>query len=600
MSESRSSRPYGALRDKAAQFILGLNSAYHESSACLIHDGRILCAAEEERFNRIKHAKRAGVDTAHDLPWQAIDFCLKRAGIDYRDVAHIGYSLDPMQRRDLNLAGAQPRAIRPGDFGTTEGEERFYDSNLEARRLLLERFTAAEFHFLEHHLCHAASAYTVSPLEEAAILAVDGIGEFHTTWLGLGRGGRIETICRIPYPHSLGFLWEKMSVLLGFDEYSGPGKVMGYGCVTDPMGELSGKDHLATMQEIVQLGSDGSFIIDNDVMRFRTDDFSQLERRFGPRRPAPVDRYEDASIAAALQLVTEEALLNLARGLHRMAGERGLRSDALCMAGGVALNCVANDRLLRETPFRQLWIQPAANDAGTAVGAAAHIQCDLLNGPRPRMDHAFWGPSYDVVELRASLERAGLVPTHHDDIAREVAARLDQGQIVAWFQGAQELGPRALGHRSILADPTRFDTRQRINTQVKMRESFRPFAPSVMAEAVDELFDLPPGSHPADYMLQASPLKDDRLSQVIPAVVQENGSTHHSTGRMHRVRREVDPLYHRVIEEFRSLCGVGAVLNTSFNISEPIVTTPEEAIRTFGRSGMDAMAMGPYIVEARR
>ena len=202
--------------------------------------------------------------------------------------------------------------------------------------------------------------------------------------------------------------------------------------------------------------------------------------------------------------------------------------------------------------------------------------------------------------MRTALEQARLLGRRSDDIARDVAQRLNRGQIVAWFQGAQEFGPRALGHRSILADPTRFDTRQRINAKVKMRESFRPFAPSVMAEAAHDLFDLPTGSNPADYMLLASPLRDDRLSQVIPAVVQENGSTHRSTARVHRVWPQVDPLYHRMIDEFRALTGVGAVLNTSFNIREPIITTPQEAIRTFGRSGMDAMAMGPYLVEADR
>jgi carbamoyltransferase len=584
-------------------FILGVNSAYHESSACLVHDGKIVAAAEEERFNRVKHAKHARVDGAHDLPWRAIDHCLDRAGIRYAEVDHIGYSLDPEMRLQLNLAHPEARHLRPGDFGSTEGEQTFYHSNIEARRLLTERCTRAQFHFLDHHLCHAASAYTVSPFEEAAVLAVDGIGEFHSCWLGVGSGGRLRRLCRIPYPHSLGFLWEKLSVLLGFDEYSGPGKVMGYGCITDPAGELSGKNYLTTMQEIVRTAADGSFFIDNDVMRFRTEDFSELERRFGPRRPAPVDRYEDASIAAALQKVTEDALLELARSLHEQANRGrgpGRQIDALCLAGGVALNCVANDRLLRETPFSRLWIQPAANDAGTAVGAAAYLQCDLLSGPRPRMDNPFCGPSFDEHEIKQALELAGLRPILSRDIAADVARRLDRGQIVAWFQGGQELGPRALGHRSILADPTRFDTRNRINSQVKMRESFRPFAPSVMEEVVGAFFDLPGDAHPADYMLLASPLVDDRLSQVIPAVVQENGSTHRSTARLHRARQDTDPLYHQLIDEFRRLSGVGVVLNTSFNISEPIVTTPAQAIGTFRRSGMDCLAIGPYLVEARR
>jgi carbamoyltransferase len=582
-------------------FILGVNSAYHESAACLLQDGRIVAAVEEERLNRVKHAKRATVDSAHDLPWAAINFCLEQGGITYGDLDHIGYSLDPDKRLNTNRRCPELHRATPGDFGSPEGEEIFHRSNLEARRLLMERSPQAEFHFLGHHLCHAASAYTVSPWEEAAILAIDGIGEYHSTWLGQGSGGRIDALCRIPFPHSLGFLWEKMSVLLGFDEYNGPGKMMGYGCITDPLGELTGKDHLETMREIVRPASDGSFWIDNEVLRFRTRDFTELERRFGARRPLPVDRYEDASIAAALQKVTEETVVNLVRGLYRMVNAgRGDKApiDSLCLAGGVALNCVANDLLLRETPFRRLWIQPAANDAGTALGAAVHLHCDLLGLPgRPRMDHPYWGPSFDDVEMKQALDRAGLEARLCTDLPREVARRLDRGQIVAWFQGAQELGPRALGNRTILADPTRFDTRSRINNRVKMRESFRPFAPSVLDSEVPFFFKLPEGAFPADYMLLATPLRDDRLSQVIPAVVQENGSSHRSTARLHRVCPEAAPLYHEVITEFRKLSGVGVVLNTSFNINEPIVTTPDQAIRTFQRSGMDCLALGPYLVE---
>jgi carbamoyltransferase len=581
-------------------FILGVNSAYHESSACLIHEGQILAAVEEERFNRVKHAKHSRVDNAHHLPWLAIEHCLARGGISAAEVTQIGYSFDPALRRAANLALPDASRVPPGDFGSPDGEETFYRSNLEARARLEARFPNAEIHFLEHHLCHAASAYLVSPFEEAAILCVDGIGEIHSTWLGVGRGGKITPLARIPYPHSLGFLWERMSELLGFDAYGGPGKMMGYGCITDPIGELSGTNHLATIQELVRPCADGSFWIDNDVMRFRTPDYSELERRFGPRRKVPIDRYEDASIAAALQLVTEETLLHLARGLAAMAGGAKPVTN-LCMAGGVALNCVANERILRESPFEQLWVQPAANDAGTAIGAAALIHSQVLDLPgRPRMAHAFLGPAFDDAELRRALDREGLIPRRPDDLPGEVARRLDQGEIVAWFQGALEIGPRALGHRSILADPTRFDTRNRINTQVKMRESFRPFAPSILAEEVDRFFDLPAGAHPAEYMLLASGLRDDRQSQILPAVVQENGSDHRSTARMHLVRREIDPLYHAMIEAFRARSGVGVVLNTSFNVSEPIVATPEQALTTFLASGMDALALGPYLVEARR
>ena len=582
--------------------ILGINSAYHESAAALIQDGKIIAAMEEERFSRIKHAKRALVDNAHDLPWESIAFCLARAGLTEADVDHVGYSLDPAQRLARNLDLEDSARIRDGEFGSPAGEQVFNASLLEAGRLLGERFPTAEVHFLEHHLCHAASAYTVSPLENAAVLAIDGIGEFHSSWLGLGLDGALTRLQRIPYPHSLGFAWEKMSELLGFDAYSGPGKVMGYGAITDPYGELSEKCHLETMREIIQLQPDGTFAVDNDVMRFRTGDFSQLERRFGPRRPGPVDRYEDASIAAALQVVTEDAVIHMARTLHGMANAAsrargGPPIDNLCLAGGVALNCVANDKLLRETQFAKLWVQPAANDAGTALGAAALLHTLLSQPGRPRMDHAYLGPDYDGDAMDAALGEAGLCAKIVDDPAVEVARRLERGEIVAWFQGRLEFGPRALGHRSILADPTRFDTRQRINNLVKMRESFRPFAPSVLDSTVERFFDMHPGTLCADYMLTASPMKDDRMSQVIPAVVQENGSTHLATSRLHRVSEAAAPLYHRLISEFRALSGVGAVLNTSFNISEPIVNTPAEAIATFGRSGMDCLMLGDRLVE---
>jgi carbamoyltransferase len=586
--------------------ILGVNSAYHESAACLIHDGQIVAAVEEERFSRVKHAKPARVDNAHELPWQAIDACLKMAGLGYEHVDHIGYSLDPEARLKLNLDLCDSKSAVDGDFGSASGEEAFYRSNLEAGRLLSERMPSADLHYLEHHVCHAASAFTVSPLAgPAVIIAVDGIGELASTWIGIGIDDRIEPLHRIAYPHSLGFLWEKFSELLGFDRYGGPGKVMGYGCLTDPIGELSGRDYMLPMREIVQLRPGADFFVDNEVMCFRSGDFGPLEARFGPRRPAPVDRYEDASIAAALQVMTEEVLLHVVQGAYELAsahlaarGQSLGEAPALCLAGGVALNCVANDLILRKTPFGKLWIQPAANDAGTALGAAAYLYADRLGlGPRPKMPHAFWGPEYDTRDIEVALDRAGIAREAPSDITRAVAKRIANGEIVAWYQGRLEFGPRALGHRSILADPTRFDTRNRINTQVKLRESFRPFAPSVMAEEVSRFFDLPKGALPADVMLLAPPLRDEKLAQVIPAVVQENGSLHRSTSRLHRVDETCDPLYHGVLRALHEHTGVGAVLNTSFNIREPIVNTPEQALATFRRSKMSALAIGPYLVK---
>jgi len=569
--------------------VLGINHAYHESSACLIKDGVIVAAVEEERFNRVKHGKPSRVDNAGELPTAAIEYVLATGQVRPEEVEHIGLSLDPQRRleafRDLN----EPN-LPPGDFGTREGEEVFARQVRSAAEKLRAQFPKAEIHFLSHHLCHAASAFFPSRHERAAVLAIDGIGESCSTWLGLGDGNRLETLTEIPYPHSLGFLWEKMSEHLGFDVYSGPGKLMGYACLTDPVGEHTEVDYAERMRQVLRL-TPGGFEIDNRITRFRTGDFSGLEPLFGPRRREVVDRYEEASIAAGLQTVTEETLLHLARLLHTKT-----QAEALCMAGGVALNCVANGRILFETPFKALHVESAANDAGTALGAACLLWCQTLGRPRPRLEHAYLGPEYSEAEIAKALQTAGLKADKPDDIARECARLVHAGKIVAWFQGRLEFGPRALGARSILADPTRFDVRTRLNAKVKERESYRPFAPSVLAEDAGVLLDVPADLDAAEYMLLALPTRDRRSAQRMPAVVQENGSTGRSTSRVHVVRDEVFPVYARLLRELKALSGLGMVLNTSFNISEPIVCSPEHAVRTFGRSKMDALAIGPFLV----
>jgi len=574
--------------------ILGVNSAYHEPAACLVVDGRIVAMAEEERFNRVRYGKRSRVDNPDELPWAAMAFCLAQGGLGWSDLDAIGWSLDPEARYRANRNRQQ---VSPHGWGTEEGEATFRDHNLRARDALLQRAPAASFHFLEHHLCHAASAYLVSPFEEAAILVADGIGEHGSTWLGYGSGADMTTLERVEFPHSIGFVWEKFSEYIGFDAYSGPGKVMGYAAVTDPVGELSGHDHLATMAEIFRPEEGGTFFVDNDAFRFATDDFSGLERYFGPRRHALVDRYEDASIAAALQHATDDILVHLANRLYERinAGRTNPVTD-LCMAGGVALNCVANYQVAARTPFERIWIQPAANDAGTALGAAVLLHHQLGGSGRPRMTHPYLGPGFDADAMRATLDEAGLDVTRPEDVSVAVARRVERGEIVAWFEGRQEVGPRALGHRSIVCDPSRFDTRNRINARVKYRESFRPFAPSVLPHAVERFFVTPAEMLSTRYMLVALPLKERRLMQVLPAVIQENGSTGQATSRIHVVERAYAPTYASLIDEFERLSGLPVVLNTSFNIAEPIVTTPGEAIATFLRSSMDAMAMGPWLV----
>lgn len=581
--------------------VLGVNTAYHEPSACLLRDGAIVAMAEEERFNRIRYGKHSRIDNPDQLPELAMAWCLEEGGVTWRDLDAIAYSFDPEARRKGNVGLPDAARVRPGDWGTEEGEEVFYRHNLLARDSLLARAPRAGFHFLPHHLCHAASAFLPAPFEEAAVLVVDGIGELGSTWLGLGKDSTLTELETVAYPHSIGFVWERMSELLGFDAHSGPGKVMGYACITDPAGELTGADHLASMRSIFHEVAGGTFFVDNDAFRFRTDDYTGLERLFGPRRKSVVDRYEEASVAAALQVVTQDVLVHLADRLYDLVNTgRRQPVTSLCLAGGVALNCVANYEIASRTKFREIWVQPMANDAGTALGAAALVHQRLGGTPRVRMEHAFWGPGFREAAMRVELERRGLGFDAPDSLPATVAALLEQGKIVAWFQGRQEVGPRALGHRSILTDPSRFDSRNRLNLKVKVRESFRPFAPSVVSSGMSRFFALPAKLHATRYMLCALPLKERRMAQVIPAVIQENGSTGLATSRIHEVVPGIDPAYTALIEEFRALTGLPMVLNTSFNIGEPIVTTPSEALDTFLRSSMDALALGPFLVHNPR
>lgn len=570
--------------------ILGINCAYHESSVCLLRDGVILGAVEEERFNRVKHAKCSRVNNADELPDQALAWILRANDLTPDQIDHIAFSFDPDERLRKNHDLREP-GIPAGDFGTPEGEETFHRHLQLAGAELKRRFPRAEFHFLRHHLCHAAGTFFPSRHEKSAVMAIDGIGEFNSTWMGIGDGRHLETLLEVPYPHSLGFVWEKMSEHLGFDVYGGPGKVMGYACITDPIGEDSGVDYTERFRQVIQLTNTG-FTVDNSIMRFRTDDFSGLVPLFGPRRSAIVDRYEEASIAAGLQAITEEVFIHLARLLHQKTG-----LDTLCLAGGVALNCVANSRILAETPFKQLHIMAAANDAGTALGAACYLWCHVLgNTTRPYLNHTYLGPEYSPLEIQAALDGSGLIAARPDDLPRQVARMIYDGKVVAWFQGRLEFGPRALGNRSILCDPSRFDMRTRLNYKVKERESFRPFAPSVLPEDIGMRLQLPSDPEAAEYMLLALPVNDPRDAQRIPAVVQENGITHSATSRAHLVRPEVNPIYADLLKEMKSLSGLGMVLNTSFNISEPIVCTPEHAINCFKRSRMDALAIGPFLV----
>jgi carbamoyltransferase len=563
------------------RYVLGINSAYHESAACLLQEGVPVAFAEEERFNRRKHGKLARVDNADELPREAIHFCLRRAGINLAGVEAVGYSFSPPLRlRNIGLAGHEGSR----DWGSGAGEELF-QRRLGAIPETLEDLFGARvsdrFHWLEHHLCHAASAYLLSPFDEAAVLAVDGIGEFGTVWLGHGQGAELRKLGEIEYPHSLGFLWEKLAEFLGFDEYDAC-KVMGLAAYGDA------QTFALAFATLLSSNEQGELRLAADTLRFRSDDFGPLESILGPRRrPGEPLTARHSGIAAALQKATDKALLDLAASLRRRTA-----SSRLCLAGGVALNCVSNRVLQESGLFEELYIQPAAHDAGTALGAAAWLWCRHSGGNRAFvLEHPYLGPEYSDAELAAVLERCGLPYRRSADPPAEAAALIADGAVVGWFQGRMEAGPRALGNRSLLADPRRPGMRAIINEKVKHRESFQPFAPAVLAERTADWFRIPGRSWPSDFMLLACAVRPERAKR-IPAVVHADG-----TSRIQTVRAETNPLFHGLIAEFERRTGVPMVLNTSFNDSEPIVCSPEDALRTFGNTRIDALWLGNFVVE---
>ncbi|MDC0671972.1 carbamoyltransferase family protein [Nannocystis radixulma] len=561
-------------------YILGINAAYHESAACLIDDGVVVAAIEEERLTRRKHGKTSEPHTGHELPLRAIDHCLGAAGIGLGDVAWVAYSINPQARlRNRELVDR----VVEGGWGSASGEQQFHDLLQRVPQQLLDLGMKGEFKWLGHHLCHAASTYYPAPFDEAAVLCIDGIGELGSTLFCRGEGARLEVLDEIVYPHSIGFLWEKLAKYLGFSEYDAC-KVMGLASYGDP------ERYLAQFQRLLSLDPDGRFLLDGDRLRFRVEDYEPLEQLFGLARR---DRGEPLTaahhhIASALQEITNRALRHMVDHLAARTGSRNL-----CMAGGVALNCVANRVAFEASSFERLYVHPAAHDAGTALGAALFVWHGLL-GHRERtpMHTPYTGPAFANDTIEAELQRSGLVYRRVPDVEQAAAALLADGKIVGWFQGALEFGPRALGNRSLLADPRAPDMKDILNARVKHRESFRPFAPSVLVEEAGQWFDIAKPSPTADFMLLAYPARPE-VRDRIPAVVHVDG-----TSRIQTVRSETNPRYHRLISAFFRLTGVPMVLNTSFNDNEPIVCSPSDAIRTFRETRIDALAIGDFLVEA--
>lgn len=558
--------------------ILGINSAYHESSATLLVDGQVVAAAEEERFSRIKHGKPARVDNADDLPLASIQYCLESAAVTLEDLDGIAFSFDPELRARNFILDDKTEA---GNWGTEQGEETFLSRLRSVPDALTTHFGGSEqrLTFVPHHLSHAASSFYPSRFEDASILVVDGIGEAACTLLARGDKNGITILREEPFPHSIGFVWEKISQYLGFSEYDAC-KVMGLAAYGDAS---KFKD---SFSKLMRVKSDGGYVVDKATANFRLPDFERLEALFGPaRKPDTPLESHHYDVAASLQASTDEALLALAKELRQQVD-----SNNLCLAGGVALNCVSNMVLKEAGLFSNIFIPSAPHDAGTAIGAALELYHRVGGRANVASDTPYLGPEYDDASIIAAYEAAQLSPKVSSSPALHAAQMIADGKIVAWFQGRMEFGPRALGNRSLLADPRTLMTREMLNVKVKHRETFRPFAPSVLAEPAGEWFELGEPSASYDFMLFACQAAAGRGDK-IPAVLHEDG-----TARVQLVHRERNPAFYELISHFADLTGVPMVLNTSFNDSEPIVCTPADAIATFKKTRIDALFIGSRFV----
>jgi carbamoyltransferase len=569
---------------------LGLNAVFHDSAACLVRDGEVIAAAEEERFTRIKHGKRALPFTTWELPYHAVDYCLACAGIELADVDHVAYSFDPgllldeVQGEKISLP-LRPSAYPAKSSWTSPWEPLQLAYILNAERQLLDgaphhvkkRFVSArsrkhwQWHYVEHHLAHEASAFLAAPFDESAVMTLDGRGELATTTYGhfrkTPRGQDFERLGEVRMPHSLGLLYEQVTSYLGFLHSSDEYKVMALASYGDPVfaGEL---------RDLIRVLPTGEYEIQDP----------RLVERFGPARERGAElTKKHFDIARSLQLVLEETAVRLAGILHSRT-----RAPNLCMAGGVALNCVMNAKIRDAGFFRDVWVQPAAGDAGTALGAALWTDWRERRAKRWAMNHAYLGPQYGDEEIRAFLERGKIRYRRLQDVARETAEVLARDRIVGWFQGRMEFGPRALGARSILASPLSPDMQQRLN-EIKDREDFRPVAPVVLEEEAAEWFS---GARASPFMLFVYDVAPDK-AQRIPAVRHVDG-----TARIQTVNRDQNPLYYELLRAFRERTGVPVLVNTSFNTrSEPVVCTPRDAVECFWTSPIDALAIGSFLLE---
>ena len=570
--------------------ILGINAYHGDASAALLVDGRLVAAVEEERFTRIKH------DTS--FPHQAIRYCLDASGLRPQDLDHLAISRNPRANLGRRLthaitdrAGRRVATTRAANLRKILGIKSTLAEGLGLRADAIP----AKTHFVEHHLAHIGSSFFVSPFERAAVLSIDGFGDMVSAMWGLGEGGSLRIDGEVVFPHSLGVLYTAVTQYLGFPNYGDEYKVMGLASYGRP-------EHLDALRRIVT--SDGlGFELGLDDFRHHVDGAAMtwdggppdlpplwgpgMEADLGPARSKgdPIEpRHEN--VAASLQVRLEEVVLGMLRELHART-----RVDALCLAGGVALNCVVNGKILDETPFERVYVQPAAHDGGTSIGAAYHVWHRRLGRPRGFvMDHAYWGPEFDDVRIKTALGEAGIdaAQLRERDLLDRAADALVQGRVLGWFQGRMEFGPRALGNRSILVDPRRAEMKDLLNARIKHREPFRPFAPSVLERATGDYFTR---SEPSPFMLMTYPVRPEKVDE-IPAPTHVDG-----TGRLQTVRPDQNARFHGLIEAFEARTGVPVVLNTSFNENEPICCTPEQAVDTFVRTRMDALVVGDFYAD---
>jgi carbamoyltransferase len=571
-------------------YILGINAYHADASACIYHNDQLIAASEEERFRRIKHW--AGFPTA------AIDFCLQEAGISIQQVDYIAISRDPKANFGKKVFTALKNRLSVANIlnrATNLKKAAHITEEICTHFKIDKRILKAQIINVEHHRSHLASAFFASDFEEAALLSIDGFGDYSSTMIGIGKGNQIEVLDTVSYPHSAGVFYTTFTQYLGFPHYGDEYKVMGLA----PYGEAKYVDQL---KDVLIFKEDGLFELnlayfnhpkkgvqmawEGGVPHMDSLYTPYLVGKFGPVRgkEEPLSQYHK-DLAASIQRITEELIFHILNHLQKKTGLKNI-----CIAGGVAQNSVANGKIISNTGFEKLYIPPAGHDAGTCLGAALWVYNQVLKKPRiPKTNHGYLGSQFTNEEIIACLEKEGIAfeKLEGEALFNKVSDCLIDAGVVGWFQGRAEFGPRALGHRSILADPRRADAKEILNAKIKRRESFRPFAPSILKEYVEEYFEL---VDEVPFMEKVFPIKKEKHA-IIPAVTHVDG-----TGRLQTVDRDVEPKYYGLIENFRKKTGVPILLNTSFNENEPIVNTPEEALACYLRTKMDLLVMGDIVV----